>query len=211
MSKMPIRVMLADDHQAFLQGLAALIQSAGIELSGVANDRDHLLEMILADPPDVAIVDIGMPGVNIPQLLAVLREQQVRTAVLVLTGDDGEFLAELMSAGARGYMLKEHAFEDLLTAIRTVSAGKRFISPQVAAQLLGPGNAPGAASPSRKLTARQLEILRLVASGDTSKRIAHKLSIHIKTVDNHRRMLRDRLSVRSTAEMIRVAKEDGLI
>lgn len=208
---MPIRVMLADDHQVFLQGLVSLMRSAKVELAGVANDRDQLLQMILDDPPDVAVVDIGMPGVNIAQLLRVLRQRHVRTGVLVLTGNEGEFVEPLMAAGAMGYMLKEHAFEDLLTAIRAVADGKTFISPQVAAQLLVSTNKNNSAPAVATVTVRQLEILRLVASGDTSKRIAKKLSIHIKTVDNHRRMLRDRLGVHSTAEMIRVAKEDGLI
>ena len=208
---MPIRVMLADDHQVFVQGLASLIHSANVELAGIANDRDQLLRMILADPPDVAVIDIGMPGVNIVQLLAVLRERHVRTSVLILTGDGGDFVEPLMAAGAMGYMLKEHAFEDLLKAIRAVADGKTFISPQVAAQLLGSTKNRPAHQAAPVLTSRQLEILRLIASGDTSKRIGNKLGIHIKTVDNHRRTLRDKLRVSSTAEMIRVANECGLI
>lgn len=208
---MPIRVMLADDHQVFVQGLASLLQSAGMDVLGTASDRSQLLQMILADPPNVSVVDIGMPGVSISQMLTVLRDRNVQTALLVLTGSEGEFVEELLAAGVRGYMLKEHAFEELRTAIRAVAAGKIHISPQVASELILYKNMPSTVSTKLTLTARQLEILRLIAAGHTSKRIASQLGIHIKTVDNHRHMLRDRLSVNSTAELIRVAMEHGLI
>lgn len=118
---MAIKVMLADDHQVFLQGLAVLLQSAGIELNGTANDRDLLLQMIVADPPNVAIVDLGMPGIGIALLLSELRERRVPTSVLILTGSDDESVGELMAYGARGFMHKEHAFEDLQKAILCIA------------------------------------------------------------------------------------------
>lgn len=208
---MPIRVMLADDHAILLEGLRTLIESAGFEVAGTATDRDRLLEMVLEDPPDVAVVDIEMPGVNLVQLLAVLREKRAATKVLVLTGTDGRDVAELMAAGAGGYTLKQHAFDELVTAVRTVAEGRTYISPQVAAELIRSTQSGSPAQSPETLTTRQLEVLRLVAAGHTSRRIAGKLGIHLKTVDNHRRLLRERLGVQSTAEMIRVAKERGLI
>jgi DNA-binding NarL/FixJ family response regulator len=208
---MPVSVILADDHQVLLQGLSSLMQSVGIKVIGVTQDRDQLLPMILADRPDVAVVDISMPGVSIPQMLAVLREQKVSTAVLILTGSESDFLEDMLAAGVRGYMLKEHAYEELMVAIRAVAAGKTYVSPLVSAKLILAKNMVPGTSAVPTLTTRQLDVLRLIASGNTSKRIASILGIHIKTIDSHRRLLREKLGVRSTAEMIRVAKDNGLI
>ena len=208
---MPISVVLADDHQVFVQGLSSLMQSAGIHVVGVTHDRDHLLPMILAERPNVAVVDIGMPGVSIPQLLSILREQKVSTQVLVLTGCEGEFVEEFLAAGVRGYMLKEQTFDELVIAVRALASGKTHVSPRVVDELIAAKRMETGVSAKPTLTTRQLDVLRLIAAGNTSKRIASILGIHIKTIDGHRRLLRDKLVARSTAELIRIAKEQGLI
>jgi DNA-binding NarL/FixJ family response regulator len=206
---MTIRVVLADDHEIFLQGLSSLLQSPEINVIASTRNRDELLEIIVQEQPDVAVVDFSMPGINIPQLLAILREQKIPTAVAVLTGSDKPGLAqELLTAGTRGFLLKEYAFESLLEAIQTIVAGNSFVSPQAACDLLA---LQSNHTPKPSLTRRQLEILRMVAEGDTSKHIASKLGLHVKTVDNHRHAIREKLGVHSSAEMVRVAKELQLI
>lgn len=208
---MSISVILADDHKMLVEGLSSLMVSAGMNVLGVAHDRDHLLPMILAEHPEVVVVDIHMPGVSIPQMLAVLREQRIPTAVVVLTSSDGEFADELLAAGVRGYVLKEQAFDELAVAVRTVVQGKSYVSPRVVEQWMFARQLAPGASVLPTLTTRQLDVLRLIASGNTSKRIASILGIHIKTVDSHRRVLRDKLAARSTPELIRIAKEQRLI
>jgi len=148
------------------------------------NNRDELLEIICREQPDIAVVDYSMPGVNIPQLLGILRERHISTAILALTGNDEASVAEeIFSAGARGYLLKNHAFELLLAAVQMILSEKTYICPQVAGELLaGQGTTPRA----KTLSIRQLEILQLVAEGHTSKHIAGQLELHVKTVDNHR-------------------------
>jgi DNA-binding NarL/FixJ family response regulator len=201
--------MLADDHQVFCEGLAAMISAAGIEVVGLTGDRDELFELVVQTPPDVAVVDVSMPGISIRQLLSMLRQRQIPTQVLILTGDaDPQLAEEMLQAGARGLMLKEHAFEAILLAIRSVAEGQSYVSPQLAGTMLRRRDGPVS---SETWTDRQLEILRLVAAGDTSQRIARKLGIHIKTVENHRQRIRQKLGVHSVAEMVRVAKERGLV
>lgn len=206
---MSIRVMLADDHQVFRQGLATMIAAAGMQVDALTGNRDELFELVVEAPPDVAVVDVSMPGVSIPEFLSMLRQRQIPTHVLILTAHDDPQLAEdMLQAGARGLMLKEHAFEAILAAIRSVAAGQSYVSPQIAGTLLRRTDGPVSYN---SWTDRQLEILRLVAAGDTSKRIARKLGIHIKTVDSHRHRIREKLGVHCTAEMISVVKDRGLV
>ena len=206
---MSIRVALADDHEIVLEGLSTMLAAKEVDVVAATQHRDELLEILRRERPDVAVVDLAMPGVSIPQLLAMLDAEQIPTALLVLTGtDEPEVAREILAAGARGYLLKDHAFDTLFAAIQAVLSGATYVDPQVAGQLLtGTGTVPQAAI----LTPRQLEILRLVAAGHTSKNIAGRLGIHIKTVDNHRHAIRQILGVHSTAEMVRVAKEKQLI
>ena len=115
---------------------------------------------------------------------------------------------EMLRAGARGYLLKENAFDEILMAIRSVAAGQTYVSSQLAGPLLRREDGP---STDLQWTARQLAILRLVAAGETTKQIAAKLGIHVKTVDHHRHRIREKLSAKSSAEMVSVAKNRGLI
>jgi DNA-binding NarL/FixJ family response regulator len=204
-----IQTILADDHEVFRQGLAALLTAHGIEVVGMTGDRDRLLELILQERPDVAVIDISMPGISIPELLSVISQRQIPTHVLVLTSDhQPEMAEEMIRAGARGYLVKENAFDEILLAIQSVAAGRTYVSSHLAGPLLRREKAP---SDDLPWTARQLAILRMVAAGDTTLQIAAKLGIHIKTVDSHRHRIREKLGTKSAAEMISVAKDRGLI
>lgn len=203
-----MRVVIADDHRVFTQGFAALFESHGIQVAGVTADRDELVPIISRQRPDVAVIDLCMPGTSIPDILRALHEQRLPTQVLVITGSEQPHLVEeMLAAGARGYVLKTHAFEEIMCAVRAITEGKTYVSPELVGEVL----AKKRDEQSVKLTARQTEILRLVAAGDTSKRIARKLEIHIKTVEQHRARIRERLGVRSNSEMIRVATQRRLI
>lgn len=205
---MSIRVILADDHRVFLDGLGRLLSENGVEVVARTTNRDELPELIRELRPDVAIVDVSMHGLSIPELLLKMRDQPEQTAVLVLTGSSPYVIAEdILAAGARGFLLKDNTFDSILVAINTLRDGGTYISPEVSAELL----ASRVAGPiAFGLTERQREILQLVADGETSKSIARKLGVHIKTVDHHRRLIREKLGARSSAEMVRLAKDHGL-
>ena len=207
---MSLRIILADDHRVFLDGLCRLLEANGVEVAAVTIDRDELPELIARLRPDVVVVDVSMRGLGIPELIAGMRRSGGSAGVLVLTGSSPYTLAEdLLAAGAKGFLLKDNAFEGILEAIHEVAAGGTYVSPEVATELLGPRNG----RPEHNgcaLTLRQREILRLVAAGETSKRIASLLGIHVKTVDHHRQLIREKLGARSSAEMVRLAKDRGL-
>jgi DNA-binding NarL/FixJ family response regulator len=132
-----MRVVLADDHQVFLQGLSTLLESQGVEVAGQTTDRDELLDLLERERPDVAVVDVSMPGVAVQQMMALLREKEIDTAVLILNCyDEPDCALDMLAAGAQGYVLKEHAFEDILAAIQAVGSGKKFVSPQIASEVL---------------------------------------------------------------------------
>lgn len=201
-----LRIVVADDHQVFADGLVQLLQSEGLQIVATTNDRDELLDLLRGQPVDVAVVDVAMPGIPIPDLVSRLDEAGIAARIVVLTGKDEPRLAEnLLAAGVPGYVLKEQAFDELLLAIRTVHQGRRFVCPRIMETLWAHRGENHGLSP------RQLEVLRLVAAGDTSKRIARKLGIQESTVAKHRDHIREKLGVQSAAEMIRVASERGLL
>ena len=207
---MNLRVILADDHRVFLDGLCKLLVASEIDVVASVTDRDELPELIARLRPDVVVVDVSMRGVGIPELIQSLRRSGIATGLLVLTGSSPYTLAEdLLAAGAKGFLLKDNAFEGILEAIHEVAAGGTYVSPEVATELLGPRNGRPEHN-GGALTLRQREILRLVAAGETSKRIAALLGIHVKTVDHHRQLIREKLGARSSAEMVRLAKDRGL-
>lgn len=205
-----IRLILADDHAIFRQGLARLLESdEGIELAGEAGDGDAAWDLIRAEKPDVAVLDISMPGKNGIDVAREIRDASLSTRALLLTMHDDPTLAqEAEEAGVLGFVVKEEAFSDLLTAIRTVADGQRFVSRTVAdkvSQMEPRETAPAALSP------REREVLGNIASGLTNKEIARKLAISPKTVDTHRTRLMRKLGVHTTADMVRYALKIGLI
>ena len=204
-----IQTILADDHEVFRQGIAALVAAHGIDIVATTGDRDQLLDLILQEHPDVVVIDISMPGISIPELLSTLRRRQISTQVLVLTSNhEPQMAEEMLRAGARGYVLKENAFQEVLLAIQSVAAGQTYVSSQLTGPLLLRKVDPTA---DMEFTARQLAILRLVAAGKTTRQIAVELRVHVKTVDNHRHRIREKLDAKSSSEMISLAKDRGLM
>jgi len=204
-----IRLILADDHAIFRQGLARLLESdEGIELAGEAGDGEAAWDLIREERPDVAVLDISMPGKNGIDVAREIRAAGLPTRALLLTMHDDPTLAqEAEEAGVLGFVVKEEAFSDLLTAIRAVADGQRFVSRVVAEkvnQMASREEAPAALSP------REREVLGNIASGLTNKEIARKLEISPKTVDTHRTRLMRKLNVHTTADMVRYAMKIGL-
>ncbi len=203
-----IRVMIADDHSMFRQGLSLLLRSTpGYELMGEAATGPQALEIITESKPDVAVLDISMPGFGgLDVFRKIVRQGLATKVVLVTIHTDPELAQEALDEGVSGYLLKENAFEDLLAAIRAVMGGGTFISPLLAASLMRARNRDG----REKLTRREWEILSWVAAGLTNKKIARNLFISVRTVETHRSRIMEKLGMNSTAELIRYAIEKGI-
>ena len=206
-----IRVIVADDHVIFRQGLLNLLQaSKHIAVAGEAGAGPETINLVTREKPDIAILDISMPGFDGFEILQRIQSQGMKTKVIFLTMYKDTLTAKkALQSGASGYVLKDNAFEDLLYAISTVSAGGTFISPSVSKSILkAPANE---GKESQILTLRECEVLRLISSGLTNKQIAEKLFISVKTVETHRTNIMQKLDVHTIAELVRYAIKVGLI
>ena len=205
-----IKVIIADDHVIFRQGLLKLLQTAeDITVAGEAGEGHEALRLIEEEKPDVAMLDISMPNLSGLGIADEIRERGVGTKVIFLTMHNDLLTAKKGILSAPGYVLKDDAFEDLLYAIRTVAAGGKFISPAISVKLAQ--SHPLKESRNRILTEREIEILRLIASGLTNKRIAGKLSISVKTVETHRTRILQKLEVHSATDLVKHALKMGLL
>ena len=201
----PPRVLLADDHHIVAAGLAALLAD-DYEVVGRAADGRALLELARQAAADFIVADISMPGLNGIAALNAMRSEGLDLPVVFLTmHTEPAYARRALEAGAAGYVLKHAAPRELLQALRTAAEGGVFISPEVAAAVLGtPGQRP-ARDPASGLTPRQREILRLLVDGRSAKEIARLLDISHRTVEYHKYQAMDALGVTSNAELIQLA------
>ena len=212
-----IRVLLADDHAVVRQGLRALLEAEGdLAVIGEAENGRQAVAEAKKQLPDVVVMDLAMPGLNGCEATRQIVKNVPSARVLVLTsyGDD-EYVAQLLEAGASGYLIKRTAAADLLRAIRAVREGSVFFSPEIARRLPHPnhGAVPGRqpASTTRRLTSREAEVLQLVAEGFANKQIAAELAISIKTVEKHRQQAMNKLDIHDTAGLTRYAMARGWV
>ena len=212
-----IRVLLADDHQLVRAGMRALIDSLpGFEVAGEAADGREVLRLVRDDGIDLVVMDLSMHGLNGLDATARIAKDHPEIRVVVLSMHTSEnYVLDALRAGARGYVIKDSAPEELERALRAVAAGQRYLSPAISHFLLDDylrlargGDAQQAAA---RLTARQREILQLIAEGRSTREIAGRLSISIKTVETHRAQIMQRLDVRDVASLTRYAIRLGLI
>jgi two-component system, NarL family, response regulator NreC len=212
---MMIRVFIADDHAIVRQGLVSLLAQDGqCVLVGEAADGVSAIEQILILQPQVAVVDITMPGLNGMEVVKRLHDKLPACKVLVLTmHEEQEYVMHMVSAGAAGYLIKDSAAQELIDAVKALAAGKTYFS-QRAAQVLA--NQYGQTTnnwqnPYRDLTDRERQIFHLVVNGKTTKEVARELSISIKTVENHRSKVLEKLQVTNVAELVRYAAIKNLL
>jgi DNA-binding NarL/FixJ family response regulator len=204
-----IRLLLADDHAIFLQGLTRLLDAwPEAEIVAKAADGQEAWEQILLHRPDVAVVDIKMPLMNGIEIAEQVRARGLSTRVVVLTMHDEPALAlEAEQAGVQGYVLKDDTFEELSQAIEKVVSGRQYMSPTVSESL----HAFRLSSGGVTLSPREREVLKLIASGLSSKAIARELDISPKTVETHRSRLMTKLDLHSVADLVRYAVETGFL
>lgn len=210
-----MRVILADDHHLVRAGIRALLASMdGVEVVAETGHGREALDLIERHRPDVALVDISMPGLNGLEVAARAREVSPRTRVVVLSMHAGDsYVAQALQARVAGYLLKDSAASELDVALRAVMRGDTYFSPSVARQITQAflrGDRL-AEDPLGALTQRQREILQLIAEGHSTKVIAADLGLSVKTVETHRAQIMERLSIRDIPGLVRFAIRAGLV
>ncbi len=216
MTATPIRVLVADDHAIVRTGIRHVLESEpGFEVVAEAAGGAEALELAASLQPDVAVLDISMPGGSGLRIAAELRERSPGTQVLILSmHDNTEYVLESLRAGAHGYLLKDTAAMELRDAIRAVRRGESFFSPAIAGRrsAVVRGDPAGSASSAlAQLTARERQVLIGVARGHTNREIALQLGISHRTVESHRESVMRKLRVRTVAGLTRLALETGLV
>jgi DNA-binding NarL/FixJ family response regulator len=212
-----IRVVIADDHHLVRQGIRALLEKAAdIEVVAEAGDGQEALDLVQRLLPDVLVVDLAMPHLNGVEAIGRLRGLGVKTRTLVLSMYADEALVrQSLRNGAKGYLLKRAVADELLLAVRAVSRGDTFLSPEVAGPILTSlVDAPqrlAELGPLDHLTSRERQVLQLIAEGHTNREIASHLRLSEKTVEKHRGHLMAKLNVHDTAALVRFAIKHGLI
>ena len=205
----PIRVILADDHTMMRRTLRLLLDGEdGVEVIAEADDLASVMRNVHAHQPHVLVLDLNMPDGSGIEALSQLRERVPDTQIVVLTMDDSPVFAQrAFAAGAVGFVLKDLADDELTQAIRAAARGEEYVSPRMAARL----DALHQALTEDKLTAREVEVLRLIALGHTSVEIARKLHLSPRTVETHRARIHGKLGFTTRAELVRYALGRGLL
>lgn len=208
-------MLLADDHHLVRAGIRGLLEDLpGVEVVAEAGDGREALEQIEKTRPDIALLDITMPGLNGLEVAARAAKDVPKTKVLLLSMHaDEAYVAQALRAGVAGYLLKDAADDELSMALKAVSRGDVYLSPRISKTLVerlarASGGEP---DPLAGLTPRQREILQLVAEGHSSKEIAATLNVSIKTVEAHRGQIMERLGVRDVTGLVRFAIRAGLV
>ena len=209
-----LKVVLADDHAVVREGLRALIdRQADMEVIGEAADGRTAVDIAIRLKPDVVVMDLSMPVLNGARAAKELLWRNPDIRIIALTvHEERSYLRELLEAGAMGYLLKRVASDELVSAIRRVAQGGRYVDGQLIPDVLDryirtPGKA--AKGDGRALTPREEEVMRMIARGYSNKEIAQQLSVSIKTVETHKARATEKLDIRNRAGIVRYALEQG--
>src|SRR3984957_3202132 len=201
-----IRVLVADDHAVLRRGIASLVNAElDMALVAQAGTGREAIEQFRLHRPDIALMDLQMPDMGGIQAMASMRDEFPDARIVILTTYAGDVQAmRALRAGARGYLLKGHVHTDLLDSIRAVHAGQRRIPPEVAAELAGYAGAA-------ELTAREIEILRLIADGNANKEIGARLAIAEETVKSHITNILSKLEAKDRTHAVTIGLKRGII
>jgi DNA-binding NarL/FixJ family response regulator len=218
----PIRILLADDHTLVRAGIKNLVSSIhGVEVVAEADNGRDALKLIEQHKPDMVLLDIAMSELNGLEVAARVSKEHPEIDVIMLSmHSNEEYVVQALRAGASGYLLKDSAPTELEIAVNAVSKGETYLSPAISKHVvndylrrvsgtdLDPTEEPGS---FKKLTPRQREILQLIAEGNSTKEIASKLIVSVKTVETHRIQLMERLGIHDVAGLVRYAIRTGII
>ena len=211
-----VRVLLVDDHTLIRAGIRALLESTpGMEVVAESGDGHEALELIGKHTPDVALLDIAMPGLNGLEVARRAAGASPRTRLVILSMyADPAFVRQALQAGVKGYLLKGAVASELPLAIQSVMRGETYLTPKVSQSVVRGylGEGEGGQQPvAQGLTGRQREILQLIAEGRSTKEIAQVLDVSVKTVETHRQRLMDRLGIHDVAGLVRFAIRAGIV
>ncbi|MBW1896079.1 MAG: response regulator transcription factor [Deltaproteobacteria bacterium] len=212
---MSIRILIAEDHKIIREGLRSLLEKqVNVEVIGEAENGNKAVQMAQEMSPDVVIMDITMPELNGIEATRQIMDKCHDVKVIGLSvHPDRQFVEGMLKAGASGYLLKDCAFDDVVTAVRVAAANQTYLSPKVARFVvegfLGHSLRKGTAA-FGVLTTREREVLQLLAEGRTKHEIGDKLCVSPRTVETHRRRIMEKLGVKSIAELVRFAIREGL-
>ncbi len=212
---MSIRIVLADDHKIVRDGLRSLLEKqADIEVVAEAEDGRTAVQKVQKHSPDIVIMDVSMHGLNGVDATCQIIAKSPNTKVLALSmHSDKQFIEGMLKAGASGYMLKDSAFKELVSAIHTIASNQVYLSPPIASIITEEcfhKKSETDSSVHSILTAREREVLQLLAEGRSTKEISLCLDVSVKTVETHRKHIMDKLGIYSIAELTRYAVREGL-
>lgn len=213
---MGIRVFIADDHNVVREGLGHILQTTSdIEVAGSAADGLEAFRRVRQLRPDVSILDIAMPNLNGIAAAARIREHDPDARIIMLSMHaSSEHVYRALQAGARGYLLKDAVGDELIAAVRTVHRGKRYFSPAILDFIVNDYTSaqgdPKGVSPMESLSAREREIMQLVAEGHSSARIGEMLHLSPKTVESYRSRMMQKLGIRDLTSLVKFAIRHGL-
>ncbi len=206
-----MKIILIDDHPVVRKGTRSVLESeSGFQVCGEAEDGNTALKLIREHEPDLAVIDIELKGnINGIELVKAIKERYPKTATLVMSIDDGTLYAERsIRAGAKGYIAKEEASENILIAIQSVMNGKLYLSKEIANKIASKHifvNKETNKTETDILSNRELEIFKLIGQGYKRNEVARKLGMNINTLESHRRKIREKLNIDSSSELAKVA------
>lgn len=212
-----MKILLADDHNVLRKGLRRILEEQpDLEVVGEASDGRQAVSLAQSLKPDVVVMDIAMPLMNGLEATRQILQRGAELNVLILSMySDENYVVQVLRAGARGYLLKDSAEEDLITAVRTVAKGQPFFSPKIAKLLLGDNmqrlRDEGVNDSYDLLTPREREVLQLIAEGKSNKEAAAALFVSPTTIETHRARIMDKLDLHSTAEIVLYAVRKGIV
>lgn len=210
---MPLKILLADDHQIVRQGLKALLEEEGFKVVCEASNGQEAITMARQYEPDVAVLDLSMPvlnGIGAAEEIRKFSGSKIRV-VLLTVHTERQYVLQAMRAGIRGYVLKTRAAADLIQAITDVGSGLTYLSSGVSQAVIEAYLTKDELAPQANLTPRELQVLQLVAEGKTTKEVASLLGVSFKTAESHRTRIMEKLDIHETAGLVRYAIRKGII
>ena len=208
---MPIQVMLADDHQIIRQSLKVLLEREGLKIVGEASNGQEAVNIEESLHPDLAVLEVSMSVLNGIDAAREIQKVSPQTKTVFLTiHDEDPYLLDALRVGAKGYVVKTHAAENLVQAIREASRGGVYLSPEVSRAVVQAYQNKTELS-AEPLSPRERQVLQLIAEGKTTKEVAGVLNISVKTAETHRTRLMEKLDIHETAGLVRYAIRRGLV
>ncbi len=208
---MTINVLVADDHQLVRQGLKSLLEREGFKVVGEASNGQEALRMAETLHPEVAVLDLAMPILNgIDTAREIQRVSGKTKTILLSMHTESRYILESLRAGAKGFVMKTHAADDLIRAIREAARGGTYLSPEVSDAVVQ-AYQNKAEVPPDPLSPRERQVLQLIAEGKTTKEVASSLDISVKTAETYRTRIMEKLDIHETASLVRYAVRRGIV